>query len=196
MSGPASPNGAPGVPPEDVREERWTLVRRVAAAFLVFTFPVMKWVGVQGGIALSLGLVMTVAGAILLGPELATMWGALFAGILWEGRAGARKPMYGIAESLVKSERYDEARAAYEKIIEEFPEEPKAYVDFIRMAALRLRDGDMAKEVYDRAMATLPTPEARGRVESAYTQIIREYLRPKREAKTIGYHKQDGPPHR
>ncbi len=135
---------------------RWIMA--VILAPMVFVIPLV-------------GVYLTLLGCILVAPDIAGWLSKDIGGLLWSRRRPTPTPLYGIPESLVARERYEEAERAYEEIIREFPDEVKPHVDLINIAVTRLHDLELAKKLYTRGLATLKDQESKNVLTRMYSAI-------------------------
>lgn len=192
MSG-KSDAGAPGdqPAPDYEREQRRAWVRRIAAIPLILSLPVFSALHFNTYGAVIIGVYLTALGGVLLGPDIANLFGGTLSGLFWPDRAGPRKPAYGVPQSFMAAHKYAEAREAYEKIIREFPDEAKPHVELIKMAFLKLKDEALAREFCDRAAKSLGSASAREQVSAVYEMLSVEFKTPKREQRTLSLHHED-----
>jgi len=146
-------------------EQRRTLVSRVVRwgigiPLLLFCGPI-PW----------FGPFLMLLGAILIAPEIAGYLSGLLVSPLGPHRGGNRKPVYGIAESLVAKGRYAEAEQEYERIVEGFPAEVKPHIDMIDIAVTRLNDGELAEKLYRRGLSILRDAQTREALTRRYKEI-------------------------
>ncbi len=114
------------------------------------------------------GLALAVMGAIIIAPDVSSLIVWLFT----EHRSPNRQPVYSIPESLVKRGKYDEAEAAYDMIIDEFPDELKPHFDLITMAVLEFDDVDLARKYYERGLSKLRTQRAKDELTRFYPVLL------------------------
>jgi len=131
------------------RVVRWS----IALPLIIFCFPI-PW----------FGPFLILLGAIMIAPDIASYLASLFQ----VHHRAERKPVYGIAESLVARGKYADAEQEYEKIIQEFPGEVKPHVDMINIAVRWLNDGQLAEKLYQRGMTLLRDPAARTTLTEMY----------------------------
>jgi hypothetical protein len=68
-------------------------------------------------------------------------------------------PMYSIPESKRKNGLFEEAMAAYEKILEQHPDEVRPFLAMMEIAIVDLRDPERGSRIYDRGMSAIAKPE-------------------------------------
>jgi hypothetical protein len=177
------------------RQDRVLFVRRGAAVILILVFPVLASCGIGSLLLLIPGILCMVVGAVLLAPDVAAAGARMFSGILWPSASPATpRPVYTIPQSLVAQHRYTEALQAYNRIIAEYPEEARPYLELIKMAATQMKDAQMAHEFYERAMAVLTSPEDRERITTVYGMFTEGLTTPKQKPKSIAYRQAKGTP--
>jgi tetratricopeptide (TPR) repeat protein len=81
-------------------------------------------------------------------------------------------PMYSIPQARRASGLYDEAMEAYEAILQEFPEERRAYVEMIDICIVNLKDPEWAMRVYQRGMEALKSEPDKNALETMYGAIL------------------------
>jgi len=114
------------------------------------------------------GLALAVLGAIIIAPDVASF-------IVWlfmEHRPPSPQPIYSIPESLVKKGKYEEAEEAYDKIIDEFPDELKPHFDLITMAVIEIDDVELARRYYERGLSKLQTQAAKDELTRFFPVLL------------------------
>ncbi|MBN1669546.1 MAG: hypothetical protein JXR37_00835 [Kiritimatiellae bacterium] len=138
----------------------------VLACFLFCCSPGGPFLGVPLA-ALCIGF-----GSVLLVPPLLDIMTEPVASLLWPGRRRDKPlPTYGPAEARAKMGLHKEAIAAYEKILEEYPQELKAYIGIIDVNITRLQKPALAEVVYRRGLAALKSQEDRDNLTRMYNAI-------------------------
>lgn len=103
-----------------------------------------------------LPIVLIFASAFILGPQVTRLLvepaGSLF---MPDEKAAGPSPLYGIPERQKAKGKYEEAMAEYQKLVEQFPGEVKAYVEMINIAAFNFKNMEQAYGIYQRALATV-----------------------------------------
>lgn len=120
------------------------------------------------------GIVLTFAGVGLLLPGLAA-WAAspltgFIDGIYMAGGHSAEPPAlnYRLAEHYFKQRRWDLAVAEYEKILEYYPGELRAYAPLLDILANEQEEPEEAERLYRRGLGKLPDDALRQRLEEIY----------------------------
>ena len=103
------------------------------------------------------------AGAIVLGPTLASWFSAPWVRLYFPGpdRNAKPPPRYSLAEAKVQRDDYEGALADYVKITLAYPEEVRPYFEMIDIILRHLNDPERAEVVYRKGMETLKSQEAR-----------------------------------
>ena len=125
------------------------------------------------GVAIALlGVGMMLAGAILLAFP-AARWLAHGTGNLFypDEKLDRPPPLYSRAEALAKMDRFDEAMAAYEQIVADYPAEVKPFIDMIDIAIRHYRDPERANRIFQRGIAALTDQDARDSLSRMYRGI-------------------------
>ena len=176
---------------DEQRQRAHAIIRRILAGLLAAPFFILASQG-----RLPMWAVAAAAiGFILLGPDTASFLSHSFDSILWSHRLGGKRPMYGVPESLVQRGRFDEAIAAYEKIIAEYPGEMRPHMGLIEVAIVRLNDRVLAAKFFERSLAQLKDPADQAKLKDIYSAICERWKDPSRqEPHIVGYRSADGPP--
>ena len=158
------------------------LLFRLAVAAPLLAGGVWVMVGAGGGLAGAyatclFGAAFVILGALVLANPLAeltanlTMKGA--SALLFPDRYFPRpQPNYSIPESRVKAGHYTEAMALYETLAAEHPDEVRVYVEMMDLAVNHLHDGNGAKAIFQRGLAAVKGPAARGALTHAGEAIL------------------------
>lgn len=139
---------------------RWSF-----ALLVIFAMPLMVRIN------LLFSPLMMILAVAQVAPDIADWFGGMAGGILYNRREGERIPMYGIPEKLVTMGKYVEAEAEYEKIMEEFPDEVKPYIDLVNVAVKRLNNAELAEQFYKKGMNALKKDEAKIQLEDVYFRV-------------------------
>jgi len=160
-------------PSEAWREER---KRQIAYRILRYVLAVLLFVSYffLGKIA----VFFMAFGACLIAPDIAALASRAFMSSLFPHRKGELRPIYGIAESLAARGKYAEAEEEYEKIIQQFPKEVKPHIDMLNIAVMRLNDGLLAEQLYQRGMNLLKDPVSQNTLTEAYNSIRTRLKKP------------------
>jgi hypothetical protein len=167
------------------------IVRRVIAVALIAPFFIPRLF--QSHPIITVGVMLI--GAILLGPDIAAFLSHAFDHILWSHRGSGRRPAYGVPLSLVQRGRFDEAIAAYEAIIDEYPDEIRPHMGLIDVAVVRLNDRALATKFYERSLLQLKNASDREKLKDIYVAICERWKDPSLQVThTVAYRPADGPP--
>lgn len=147
------------------REQRRLIIMRVirlctGIPLLLFSFPI-PW----------FGPFLMLLGAIIIARDLVDLTCYIFGDMFTPRHKGKPVPMYGIPESLAAKGKYIEAEMEYEKIIQEYPQEIKPHIDMINIAVVRLKNGELAKKLYERGMELIEDPDSRANLTKMYDSI-------------------------
>ncbi len=78
------------------------------------------------------------------------------------------QPIYGIPDARRKEHRFEEALEGYRKITGNHPQELKAWIRMIEVAACDLKDGPRASAIHEAGLITLQSPKDRDHLTSIY----------------------------
>lgn len=170
---------------QEEREERrrlWFRIIRwsIAIPLILFSYPRLGL----------LGIFLTMLSAILIAPDIISFLSQFAGRLFWPRQPPEPRPLYSIPESLVAKGRYMEAEREYEKIIQEFPNEVKPHLDMIDIAVVRLNDGQLAEQLFQRGLSLLRGPADRDTLSKAYAGIRSRLKTPESmKTQTIPYEK-------
>ncbi|NOY81365.1 MAG: tetratricopeptide repeat protein [Kiritimatiellaeota bacterium] len=126
------------------------------------------------GLALSAGTFAGL-GAVVGAPAAAGLLGRSAGGLFFpEASFDKPQPAYGPAEAMAAAGRLEEALAAFEKTLEEFPGEYRAYARMIEILLYELRDTDRAAAVLERAGNALPDAGEKAELEGLFREACEE----------------------
>ena len=84
---------------------------------------------------------------------------------------------YKLPEYYVEENRFEEAMAEYQKIIQNHPLEAKAYIGAFELAVTELHDDELAKKIYLKARRKLrKRPEDLLWLEARWTRLANEWI--------------------
>lgn len=162
-----------------------SLARRaaLALALLVFgAFVIKKGLGFGSFLAapfLLFGMAMFVVVAILMGMPLARLVAEFIGNIFyWSEHYDKPQPVYGIPEAKRLKGLFQEAFDCLQELLQEHPQEIKAYVEMIDIAIVDMKNPDLASKIYHRGMDVLKKESARN--------TLAKYYKEKRQQQSFG----------
>lgn len=125
------------------------------------------------GLGMVLYPFIMVFAAILVAPAIARLFG-LSAGALFYPNQHFDKPqpVYGIPEARRKEGRFEEALEGFQKITSQHPQELRAWMLMIEVAAVDLGSSARADAFYRCGLDALTEPEDRDRLTAAYERTL------------------------
>lgn len=168
--GPRAKRTGPSPWQLEERREFWTTIMRrgLGIPMMLFSYP---WLGLLSPSLIIISPFLALLGCVLIAPDIAGYFSRIAGRLLWSGKAGDIRPMYGIPESRAARGKYVEAEQEYEKIIQAFPNEIKPHVDMINIAVVRLNNAELAEQLYQRGMTLLQDPIAKETLTQIYDTI-------------------------
>ena len=124
-----------------------------------------------------LGLLCIVADGFLLAPALAGLCAEPVGGLFHPRRPARPEPRRSIAESRRARGQYEEAIAAYDAVVAEFPGDLESWAAMVEIALRHLRDGTRGDALARRALLALRDEASRGHligVHRRFRQPLRD----------------------
>lgn len=157
---------------DDQEEYDWGLVIRLGAGVLLIG------VGLCMGVNFLALFTVFAGGALLAGP-IKEWWVRPDTSLFRSEEPPVRiPPMYGTIDAKLKKGLYEEAMSDYRAILAEYPDEAKAFVGMIELAAVHMRDRARAEQIYQEALANVKEADQPGvtKVYIAMTSDRPEWL--------------------
>jgi len=119
------------------------------------------------------GIGCFLAGAVVVAPGIAALFAEPLASIYMPSETRDKPPpMYGIADARRANGRYEAAMEYLEAILRNHPQELKAYLALIEVAALDLKDKRRARHILARGLASLTDPGDRAVLKAMHEAIV------------------------
>jgi hypothetical protein len=148
------------------------LVIRVITAFGVGCLGVWLLASSSGLFMMFLGFACIMLTPVIVAPAIARLIAEPASSIYYpREETDYIPPVYGIPESKRAKGLYEEAMAGFEKIIENYPDEVRPYIEMIDIAIRNLKDPERANQIYQRGMANLKKDEAKQVLVQMYSAI-------------------------
>ncbi len=111
---------------------------------------------------------------LIIAPFVGGFFGEKVGNIFYSYNRNEHKlPMYSIAESKAKNGDFYKAKAEYKKLLLEYPKDLKLYLGVIEVAAVRLKNKDVASSFYKLGLKKLSKKEKRVLKECYEANICR-----------------------
>lgn len=163
---------------DQYREALVSLARRaiIGMPFLIVGFVfLLRTDGCSRGEALIRGLLgcsAIIVSAIILAFPLARLIAEPAGNLFYSRKRLSRPlPMHSMVEAKRKRGEYGEAMMDYEKMVQEYPQEVKAYIAMIDIAIVDMKSGEKADGILAQGIATLSRDEDREILTRMHTAI-------------------------